>query len=310
MKKALSLIFILVIASSLLFISCGKNESTVEAPKADETPAAPMVDLVEEAANAYFAEIEGSNIIKEDVFLEKVKAGEDMFVVDIRKADDYAAGHITGAMNAPWGPEIAARMNMIPQTGNVYVYCYSGQTAGQAIAIMRMAGIPATSVRYGFSRGISTIEGFEAAVDTEGVAFAQVAYEIDPAIQAAVDAYYGELGAAPFKNNIIAAADAAAIIEAGDDSVQFVDLRKPEDYAKGHIKGAINVPYGNGMQSSFSDLPADKKLIVNCYSGQTAGQTAAILNMLGYDSASINSGMGTAKTGSMGYANEGFDLVM
>ncbi len=310
MKKALSLFFILVIASSLLFISCSKNESTVEAPKAEETPAASMVDLVEEAANAYFAEIEGSNIIKEDVFLEKVKTGEDMFVVDIRKADDYAAGHITGAMNAPWGPAIAARMNMIPQTGNVYVYCYSGQTAGQAIAIMRMAGIPATSVRYGFSRGISTVEGFEAAVDTEGVAFAQVAYEIDPAIQAAVDAYYGDLGAAPFKNNIIAAADAAAIIEAGDDSVQFVDLRKPEDYAKGHIKGAINAPYGNGMQSSFSDLPADKKLIVNCYSGQTAGQTAAILNMLGYDSASINSGMGTAKTGSMGYVNEGFDLVM
>ena len=135
-------------------------------------------------------------------------------------------------------------------------------------------------------------------------------YPIDSALAKPAKDYFTNLGDAPFKNNIISAADANAILAAGDDSVQFVDVRSAEDYAKGHIKTAVSVPYGAGMQSMFADLPADKKLIVNCYSGQTAGQVVGILNLLGYDAASINSGMGTGKTGDKGWVNEGFETVM
>lgn len=302
MKKAILLMLSLVLLTGFAFAN-GAGESA--APVA----AAPATDVVEEAAMAYFANLEGKNIIKEDLFLEKVAAGEDMFVIDIRRPDDYAAGHIKGAVSIPWGPMLASSMNMIPQSGQVYVYCYSGQTAGQAIALMNMAGIPAKSVRYGFSRGISQVDGYETHVTTDGAGMATIAYDIDPAIQAAVDAYYADLGAAPFKNNIVAAADANAIREAGED-VQFVDFRTAEDFAKGHIEGAVQVNWGNGMQESFANLPADKKLIVNCYSGQTAGQTTAILRVLGYDAVSINSGMGTPKTGGKGYISEGFATVM
>ncbi|MEA4962324.1 sulfurtransferase [Lutispora sp.] len=38
---------------------------------------------------------------------------------------------------------------------------------------------------------------------------------------------------------IIGAKDALALI--GKDKVVFVDMQKPEDYAKGHIKGAVNI---------------------------------------------------------------------
>ena len=311
MKKAMYLLLlVLLTATSMFFVGCDKSEASVEAPKAEEAPASPMSDPVEEAALAYFSDYpDGGYIIKEDVFLDKVKAGEDMFIIDIRKADAYEAGHITGAVSMPWGSGLAAQFKSIPQTGNVYVYCYTGQTAGQAVAAMNVAGIPAKSVRYGFVRGISTVDGYEAVVDTDGVAIAQMVYNIDPAIQAAVDAYFGNLGAAPFSSNIIASKDAAAILAAGDDSVQFVDLRKADDYAKGHIDTALSMPFGPGMQASFANLPADKKLIVNCYSGQTAGQAVGILRLLGYDAASLKHGMGTGKTGDTGWANEGFELV-
>lgn len=302
MKKAIFLLFGLALVAGFAFANGGGEA---------EASSAPMVDVVEEAAIAYFADYpEGGYIIKEDVFLDKVQAGEDMFVIDIRQPDVYAESHISGAVNIPWGPELAAKMNMIPQTGQVYLYCYTGQTAGQTVAVFNAAGIPVKSVRYGFVRGISTVEGFEASIDADTVVMPQMAYDIDPAMQSAADAYFGDFGAAPFKNNIIASSDAAAILAAGDDSVQFVDIRQADAYAEGHIDGAMNLPYAGGMQAGFGDLPADKKLIVNCYSGQTAGQTVGILRLLGYDAVSLKHGMGTGKTGDTGWANEGFELVM
>jgi len=309
MKKLTYLMLVLFAMSTLVFVGCGEKETVAEAPEAEAAEVIPAVDPVEEAAEAYFSEFpQGGYIIKEDVFLQKVADGEDMFILDIRRPDDYAAGHVTGAVNIPWGPSLAEGLSSIPQSGQVFVYCYSGQTAGQAVAVMNVAGIPAKSVRYGFSRGISTVEGYEAAVDTEPVE-ASGSFSIDAAFQSAADDYFNNLGAAPFGNNIVSAADAAAILEAGDDSVQFVDVRRAEDYEAGHIEGAVSLPYGANMNSSFADLPADKKLIVNCYSGQTAGQAVGILNLLGYDAVSINSGMGTPKTGGKGWNSEGFPLV-
>jgi rhodanese-related sulfurtransferase len=297
MKKTLLLILGLALVAGFAFAN-GDDEAA---------PAVLTADPVEEAAEAYFATIEGSNIIKEDVFIEKVKAGEDMVVIDIRQPDVYAESHVTGAINIPWGAAIADELDKFPTSGNVYVYCYTGQTAGQTVAFLNVAGIPAQSVRYGFVRGITTVAGHEAILDAKPVE-ATMSYDVDPAFQAAADAYFKNLGDAPFKNNIVAAADAAAIKDAGED-VQFVDVRQAEDYAAGHIEGAMNIPWGNGMQTSFADLPADKKLIVNCYSGQTAGQTVAILRLLGYDAVSLRNGMGTPKTGDGGWANEGFELV-
>ncbi len=302
MKKVLFLLLSLMMVAGFVFANGGGDTSGSTAV---------MADPAEEAALAYFADFpDGGYIIKEDVFIDKVKAGEDMFIIDIRQPDVYNEGHVTGAVNMPWGSDLGSQMNLIPQTGNVYVYCYTGQTAGQTVAVMNVMGIPAKSVRYGFVRGISTVEGYEAVVDTDNVMIAQESHDIDPALQAAADDYFGSLpGSDPFKNNIIASADAAAILAAGDDSVQFVDARKTEDYAKGHIDTAMSMPYAAGMQASFANLPADKKLIVNCYSGQTAGQTVGILRLLGYDAVSLKHGMGTGKTGDTGWANEGFELV-
>ena len=89
-------------------------------------------------------------------------------------------------------------------------------------------------------------------------------------------------------NNIISQEDTTAALEAGE--VTVVDIRSADDFAAGHIEGAINVPFGANMQESFAELPSGK-LIVTCYTGQTAGQTVAVLRQLGYDAYSLKSGM-------------------
>ena len=47
----------------------------------------------------------------------------------------------------------------------------------------------------------------------------------------------------------------------------MVDIRAPEDFANGHIKGAINIP-GKVLFTAegLAKLPKDKQIVLNCYS--------------------------------------------
>ncbi len=302
MKKVLLLLFVSLLLAPFALMAEGQAE----------VPAAPVlaVDPVEEAVNAYFANMP-DHIYKigQADFINMVKAGDDMVVVDIRRADDYAAGHIKGAVNMPWGPAIAEGLSSLPQNKQVFIYCYTGQTAGQAVVTLNVAGINARSVNLGWNLGISKVEGVAAVTETKANTLPSADNAVDPAIAAAVKNYYANLGAAPFASNIVSEENAKKILDAGDDSVLFVSVRKAADYAEGHIDGAVNQPWGKGMQDGFSSLPMDKKLIVYCYTGQTAGQVVGGLRLLGYDAVSLKGGMGMAANAPSGWANQGYPVV-
>jgi len=53
------------------------------------------------------------------------------------------------------------------------------------------------------------------------------------------------------------------MIERGED-ISIVDVRAPEDYATGHIPGAVNCP--KGKWDTFAGLARDKVNIIYCYS--------------------------------------------
>ena len=241
---------------------------------------------VKMAANNYFADFPGSRIITwEDIFA-KMDAGENPFILSIRQADVYSEGHIKGAALAAWGTDLAEKVAMLPNDKPVYVYCYTGQTAGQTVALLNMLGIEAYSIKSGYVNGAMAVDGYEAYVDTEAVELTDAGASYDPSVLAFVQGYFNSV--ADNANFIMAAEDATAVIDAGEISV--VDIRSAEDFAAGHIAGAMNIPFGSSMQESFSNLP-EGKLLVTCYTGQTAGQTIAILRALGYDAVSLKGGM-------------------
>jgi rhodanese-related sulfurtransferase len=94
-----------------------------------------------------------------------------------------------------------------------------------------------------------------------------------------------------------------------DADMMVVSIRQPGAFAEGHIEGAVNIPWGAGMEQYFGQLPQDQKLVVYCYTGQTAGQAVAGLRMLGYDAVSLNGGMGTDANAPLGWANQGYEVV-
>jgi rhodanese-related sulfurtransferase len=310
MKKFLITLLTVSLLLSGLLISCTQKEAPAEVQAAP----AVQVNTLEDAVNGYFENKPDNNyMIAQKDIVDMVKAGENMVILDIRKADDYAKGHLKGAINVPWGMELYNQLKYIPRDKDVYVTCYSGQTAGQAVLLLNVAGVSARSIKYGWKLGISKVEGVDAVTETEAHLLDTAnTWETDSTIDAAYKAYYEEfasLKGTPFASNIVSEENAKKILDAEDSDVVFVSIRQAKDYAIGHIETATNMPWGKGMNEMFASLPADKKIIINCYSGQTAGQTIAGLKLLGYDAVSLKSGMGTGVTAPSGWANREYPVI-
>ncbi|HMA59186.1 MAG TPA: rhodanese-like domain-containing protein [Halanaerobiales bacterium] len=271
-------------------------------------------DAVEDAVNGYFANLPGDNaMIGQEAFVDKLKAGEDLVVLDIRQPDVYNEGHVKGAVNIPWGPDaMPAALDKLPGDETIYVYCYTGQTANQAVGLLNFAGFEAKSVKFGWNLGIAKVDGYEEVVETTANELGgETDYKINEDIKTAVVDYYkglADVSDTMFKNYKISE-DMLKMALDSDSDLMVVSIRQPSAYSEGHIEGAINIAWGKGMQEYFGQLPQDKKLVVYCYTGQTAGQAVAGLRMLGYDAVSLNGGMGTPANEPYGWSNKGYETV-
>lgn len=319
-KKNKLLLMVVVMLVIALAAGCG-----APAPEAPAEPAEkiektqPVAEtgekagVIEAAVETYFAEKPDHNYkISQDAFVEKVEAGDDMFILDIRQPDVYAEGHIKGAVNAPWGTAISDNLDKIPADKPLYVYCYTGQTAGQTVALLNFAGFEAYSVNLGWNLGISKAAGVEAVTETEASVFDDsISTEIDADMMAAVTDYFEGLAGVSdtiYKNYKISEDNLKQLVDDEDRGIYILSVRGAADYAAGHIARAYNIPWAAGMQESFNTLPMDKTIVVYCYTGQTAGQTTAALRMLGYDAVSLNGGMGMPSNAPSGWANKGFEV--
>ena len=65
------------------------------------------------------------------------------------------------------------------------------------------------------------------------------------------------------------------------DHLFVLDVRTPQEYAEGHVPGAVNVPYDQ-LASRLADVPRDKDVVLYCKSGRRAGIAADVLAANGY----------------------------
>jgi rhodanese-related sulfurtransferase len=70
----------------------------------------------------------------------------------------------------------------------------------------------------------------------------------------------------------------------------LIDVSEPEEFAKSHVAGARNVPFG--QIDGHKALPSNKALplVVVCPTGARAGRAAAMLRKNGYEKAQPLSG--------------------
>jgi rhodanese-related sulfurtransferase len=65
----------------------------------------------------------------------------------------------------------------------------------------------------------------------------------------------------------------------------ILDVRPEADFARGHFKGAVNVPIEE-MESKLARIPKDVAVFVNCASGAKSSKTFDILGRKGYSQVS------------------------
>jgi len=87
-----------------------------------------------------------------------------------------------------------------------------------------------------------------------------------------------------YSENTISAEKVADILFTNDSLYQFIDLRNPREFVKGHLENAINIPLQNILDEQYkSILNQDKKINIIYYSNHRgACPSWMILSQIGY----------------------------
>lgn len=114
------------------------------------------MERVYQAVETYFDCLKqgSNNLIDCEQFKARLDAGEDQFILDIRKKEDYDAGHIEGAFHSEWA-EVWDFINedVFSKEEKVVIVCYTGQTAGQVVSLLKILGYDACSLKGGMVHG-------------------------------------------------------------------------------------------------------------------------------------------------------------
>ena len=269
----------------------------------EEAPQTSQSDVIATAADEYLNDPDTLFNIESKDLLAKMLS-DDPYIISCRSAEDYATGHIPGAINVSAGslfkPESLANL---PGDEQVVAYCYTGHTGSQVAALLNLCGYDATNLTWGImgwtkDTDVANKQFSNPATDLPvetNVNEATMTYDLPAVdntsstdvaeiIQAACDNYASN----GFKN--INAGDLYELITDDDPANDpvILSVRSAEDYAKGHIPGAINIGLKNiAKKDNLQKLNPDKQIVVYCYTGRTGSQATAILNALGYDATNL-----------------------
>ncbi len=88
------------------------------------------------------------------------------------------------------------------------------------------------------------------------------------------------------KKNNIDVSDASELIKNNTNNTEFIilDVRSPEEYAEGHIKGAVNVNYnGHDFEKEIELLDKKHAYLVCCRSGRRSSNAVKLMNKMGFN---------------------------
>ena len=78
-----------------------------------------------------------------------------------------------------------------------------------------------------------------------------------------------------------------------DPSVTVFDVRTADEFAEGHIEGAMNIDYKQGdfLEKATAALPKDKRIAVYCRSGRRSAGAAGLLAAKGFKMVNLKGGI-------------------
>jgi len=219
----------------------------------------------------------------------------DYYVMDIRSAADYDAGHIKNAVNVAITDVLAEAPNAAGKP--ILVACKSGQTAGRAVAALRLKGYQAFVLKWGMAAWHSDFKG---PWESNATDFASPNWVTtgDPAANQTFTSF-PEISTGKTTGEEILDVQIAKMLANNNWSVtKDVVLANPGNYFinnywtqtvwndLGHITGAYRINEELNL-TGLKYLDPDATILTYCYTGQTSSITNAWLEVLGYDATSL-----------------------
>ena len=105
---------------------------------------------IERLAGAYLGDRDRAPSITRAELVRKLKKREGVLVVDVRPAEEYAAGHLPGAVSAPL-EDLARHIKSFPKNRELVVYCRGRYCAYSHVAVelLRKRGFQARRLEDG-----------------------------------------------------------------------------------------------------------------------------------------------------------------
>jgi rhodanese-related sulfurtransferase len=101
------------------------------------------------------------------IFAQQIPKEEwaKMMVIDARDPEQFAKGHIPGAINMDWR-QVLAKRNTIPKDKSVLIYCNTGTLSAQAGFALRVAGWENVRILQGGMQEWQAKGGFDASTQS------------------------------------------------------------------------------------------------------------------------------------------------
>ena len=93
-----------------------------------------------------------------------------------------------------------------------------------------------------------------------------------------------------------AISDTSSNAQVAPDSFVLIDVRSAEEFASGHLRGAVNIPHDR-ITDEIGSVAADKstRIILYCRSGRRADTALNALKAIGYENVSNYGGLEDAQ---------------
>lgn len=82
---------------------------------------------------------------------------------------------------------------------------------------------------------------------------------------------------------------------------QLIDVREPDEFAEGHLAGAVNVPL-SALEKRYEEISQDNPVVLVCARGARSAMAGEYLATMGYES--LFSLIG----GTLGYVRDGHNI--
>lgn len=277
-------------------VSCEKEDPIIEAEVLVEYLES-MNSTARDYVNTDMPAIRSAEQVKTLNTLNKV------YIMDIRSATDFADGHIENAVNVAAG-DVLNHIESVDLSGydEVSIVCYTGQTAGWATCLLRLMGYDKVySMKFGMCSWHADFADRwnNNTKSTYSTQFVTTVTEKGPAGELPLLSTGKETGQEILEvrvDEVLAdgfgeASISSTEVYANLDNYYIVNYWPEAEYLDppGHIEGAVQYTPKQSIKlaTDLKTLPADKTIVVYCYTGQNSANLAAYLRVLGYEAKSL-----------------------